>query len=696
MFENYSLADLLANTYKNFKKNIIVALAAFLVVLAPFVLKAVQHKDADTSHGTNYSTYIVYNVESDRVSVGENGEKLEPFSEFFANLIYANMNGAYIFEDVDEKVLDKISDDLSIDKVQLRNTDSNYWYGKIEVKSTAENGSVTVRLLTASEEFNELVEEKVDALVKEAETHLENVTINKVNSFTTSSPTDTENEDEIAVKGVAINKGTIIKGAVIAFIFAVTITNTINKEATIIGTLRASGYSKREITAHYMEIPLIVTIISAIIGNILGYTVFKYVCVGMYYGSYSLPTYTTVWSAEAFVLTTLVPFIIMLVVNYVFIRKKLRLSPMKFIRNDLSTSKKKKAIRLPHFKFFNRFRIRVIIQNRYNYLTLFVGIIFANLLLLFGLMLPALLDSYNDSIIEHMAAKYQYVLKTPLETETKDVEKYFMSTVEKTGDNGEKDDISVYGISDDSKYLSMDFESGKVYVSDVFADKYRLKKGDKFTLKESYGTKKHTFEIGGVYEYPIGLTIFMNKKDFCKEFNVKDNEFTGYFSNKKIKDIEQEYIYSVITQDDLTKMARQMDVSMGSMMNMVNIVSVLLSMLVMYLLIKLVIEKNSLSISMVKILGYDNNEIRKLYLTATTWVVIACVALSIPVVVWIIKDLIYRPMMMEMKGWIILKMDPIVYGEMFILGMLAYAVVSFLEFRKIKKIPMTDALKNVE
>lgn len=38
-------------------------------------------------------------------------------------------------------------------------------------------------------------------------------------------------------------------------------------------------------------------------------------------------------------------------------------------------------------------------------------------------------------------------------------------------------------------------------------------------------------------------------------------------------------------------------------------------------------------------------------------------------------------------------MDPIVYGEMFILGMLAYAVVSFLEFRKIKKIPMTDCIE---
>ena len=53
-------------------------------------------------------------------------------------------------------------------------------------------------------------------------------------------------------------------------------------------------------------------------------------------------------------------------------------------------------------------------------------------------------------------------------------------------------------------------------------------------------------------------------------------------------------------------------------------------------------------------------------------------------------------MMMDMKGWVILKMDPVVYVDMFILGMMAYILVSFLEFRKIKKIPMTDALKNVE
>lgn len=124
--------------------------------------------------------------------------------------------------------------------------------------------------------------------------------------------------------------------AILAFVFGITISNTISKEASVIGTLRASGYTKNELIRHYMAMPIIVTAISAVIGNILGYTVVKKVCAGMYYGSYSLPTYETIWSADAFVLTTIVPIIIMLVVNYVVLWKKLQLGPLKFLRRDLS------------------------------------------------------------------------------------------------------------------------------------------------------------------------------------------------------------------------------------------------------------------------------------------------------------------------------------------------------------------------
>ena len=79
---------------------------------------------------------------------------------------------------------------------------------------------------------------------------------------------------------------------IIAFVFAVTTNNTITKEASVIGTLRASGYTRKELLLHYISMPVIVTVVASVLGNVLGYTSFKDLCAGMYYGSYSLPTAT--------------------------------------------------------------------------------------------------------------------------------------------------------------------------------------------------------------------------------------------------------------------------------------------------------------------------------------------------------------------------------------------------------------------
>ena len=117
---------------------------------------------------------------------------------------------------------------------------------------------------------------------------------------------------------------------IIAFIFAVTISNTIAKESSAIGTLRASGYTKGELVRHYLSMPVIVTLLAAIVGNILGYTVFKNIVVSMYYNSYSLPTYYTIWNPDAFIKTTLVPVILMLVVNLIVIVRMMQHTPLQF------------------------------------------------------------------------------------------------------------------------------------------------------------------------------------------------------------------------------------------------------------------------------------------------------------------------------------------------------------------------------
>ena len=507
---------------------------------------------------------------------------------------------------------------------------------------------------------------------------------------------------------------------IIAFVFGITISNTIRKEAGVIGTLRASGYTRKELIGHYMALPVIVTLIGAVVGNILGYTALKNVCAGMYYGSYSLPTYVTVWNAEAFWMTTVVPVLIMLVVNYGILRYKLRLSPLKFLRRDLSGSRRKRAVRLsPKLGIFHRFRLRVIFQNMSNYIVLFIGIIFANLLLYFGLLLPSVLSHYQQDIQSNMLAKYQYMLEVPVsamsgnkldsmlellqfsygtkKTENEDAEAFSAYSLETLPSKYKTDEVILYGIKPDSKYIDADLEDGDgVYISSAYAEKFLLKPGDSITLKEKYEKTKYTFKVKGIYKYSGGICVFMPQEKLNDTFDLGNDYFSGYFSNSKIKDIDGKYIGSVLDLEALTKISRQLDVSMGNMMGMVNAFAIGIYMVVIYLLSKIIIEKNAQAISMTKILGYTNGEISRLYIWSTTIVVIICLLLSLPIEKAVMNVLFREMMLTSISGWIALWIDPKIYVEMFLIGIGTYAVVAMIEYRRIKHVPMDEALKNVE
>ena len=539
---------------------------------------------------------------------------------------------------------------------------------------------------------------------------------------------------------------------IMAFVFGITISNTIRKEAGVIGTLRASGYTRQELVLHYMTLPVLVTLVGALIGNILGYTVFKDVCAAMYYGSYSLPTYVTVWTAEAFLLTTVVPVIIMLVVNYVVLRHKLKLSPLKFLRRDLSSGRRqKRAVHLSsRIKIFSRFRLRVIFQNMSNYIVLFIGIIFANLLLMFGLLLPSALSHYQGEIQGNMLAKYQYMLQVPVsavsgnkldslisllefymdsETDNEDAEKFSAYSLNTLPGKYKSEEVLFYGIEPNSKYVKIDFDNeessdedgsavsadteeinektdnnsintGKnttgVYISSAYADKFLIKTGDTITLKEKYEKDEYSFRVAGIYDYTAALCVFMPRSELNDIFDLGDDYYSGYFSDTELTDIKNQYIGSVVDLDALTKISRQLDVSMGSMMGLINGFAIMIYMVLIYLLSKIIIEKNAQSISMVKILGYTNGEISRLYIMSTSAVVIICLLLSLPIETAVMNILFREMMLSSISGWITLWIDPMIYVQMFVAGIITYGIVALLEFRKIKKVPMDEALKNVE
>ncbi len=481
---------------------------------------------------------------------------------------------------------------------------------------------------------------------------------------------------------------------IVAFLFAVTTNNTIAKEAPVIGTLRAMGYTKGEIVRHYMAMPLLVTLLAAVVGNVLGYTYFEDFFQQIVAGSYSLMPYVSYANRGAFLNTTVIPVVLVTVVVFIAVRRKLNLSPLRFLRRDLAKRQRKKAMRLPRWGFFHRFRLRILLQNLPGYVTLFIGLAFADLLLLFGLAFSPLLEHYEQNILDHPICAYQYVLKAPVEIEA-DAEKFAMKSLKTTFEGSKEEDISVYGI-EDSQYVPVDFSDGKVYVSDGICDKYGLSVGDRLTLKDGYASDTYTFTIAGVYDYPASLAVFMNLSDWNELFDQKADYFSGYFSDEKLDELTDEEIYTTITQDDLTKITRQLTNSMGNIFYAWDVVSVALYLVIIYVLTKVVVEKNVTSISMVKILGYENREIKRLYLTATTIAVVVLQLIAIPLSN-VVLELIYRPMVREsMSGWLPYYVEKATFLKMFAICMVAYLLLEQLIYRKIRAIPMDEALKNVE
>lgn len=483
--------------------------------------------------------------------------------------------------------------------------------------------------------------------------------------------------------------------AVLAFIFGVTISHTITKEATVIGTLRASGYTRGELFRHYIFMPIIVTLVAALVGNVLGYTYMKGVIADLYYASYSLPRYETLWNQQAFVLTTVLPILLMFLVTGVTLIRKLKLSPLQFIRHDLTKRKRKKAVKLPHFKFFNRFRLRIILQNISSYLTLIFGVFVASTILLFGMMFVPLLDNVSNISREHMVAKYQYMLKGDARTSNKDAEKFAACTMNTYMDGYNQEAATVYGIFDDSRYIKEKLPAKGAVISSGMAEKYKLKDGDDFLLKEQYEDKLIKLQVRGILDSPTTIGVYLSHSYYEDVFDVDKDYYCAYFSDSKIADISDNKIFHCITEKDMTKMADQLKVSMGDMFTIVEAFAVVMFILVVYLLTKIILERNSTSISMVKILGYEDREIGQLYLVATSWVVILAVIISFALVTELIR-LIFVAFMKGYSGWIPFGISTETYVQCFILAIVSYLVVAAMQMRRIKKVPMDEALKNVE
>ena len=485
--------------------------------------------------------------------------------------------------------------------------------------------------------------------------------------------------------------------AIMAFVFVVLTSGTIEEESAIIGTLLASGYRRRELVAHYLALPAAVGIAAAVVGNVAGYTLMSEPMRNLYYGSYSLPPYYATWSWSVFAQTTALPVATLVGITLLGLLRKMGHTPLEFLRHETSKGGVKRGFALPErLSFITRFRMRVFLRNLGNFATLFVGIGFASMLLLFSLAILPTMTHYAENLHNNVVAEHMYTLKAPLEVDNAQAEKYAVYSLEyDRGKGSGTETITVYGVPEDSRYWDdLAVGDGHAVFGNGLIDKFRFADGQTVSLYDKYEdeTREVTYEGDGcTWGTKSDMAVYMSLDDFNRFFGNDAGYFNGYASDQAL-DLDARYLTSDLTPESMDAIGEQFVGMMDDMIGMLVGLSVFIFLVFMYLLTKSVIDRSARAISYMKVFGYRDSEISRLYVRSITLTVAVSLVVCQPLIIGGLT-LLFRAMLLAYNGNIEIYVPMAAIAEVIAIGFATYLAVALLHIRRIKRVPLALALK---
>ncbi|WP_077598310.1 ABC transporter permease [Olsenella urininfantis] len=539
-----------------------------------------------------------------------------------------------------------------------------------------------------------------------------------------------------------------------AFVFVVLTNASIEQESAVIGTLLASGYRKGELVAHYMVLPTLVGLAAGAVGNALGYGFLVEYMSGLYYHSYDLPTYVTYFSMDVFLMTTVAPVGMLILVTLLGLLRKLGHTPLAFLRHELQARTRRANLALPErWGFTSRFRLRVFLRNFSHFALLFMGIALSVLLLLFGLCMLPIVRNFSGKMAANVPAQHLYLLKAPLEIdvssedaqaaraldELQDYERpeddlpedRYLSLLMRasalsgdariaaghpvnTSSNSENalehaekfsvrslelprlhsdsnEEVSLYGIDVGSEYWKMDVSGGKIVVGAGLAEKCGLHVGRQFTFTNPRTGDSYVLAPDVIAGNDTDMNVYMSRENWCQIFGKDASYFNGYASDVPLA-LNERYLASEMTPQQMDMIAVQLESSMSDVMGMLLWLAIPISIILIYLLTKTVIDRSARYISYMKVFGYRDGEIQALYLRSITVTVLVSLIASVPLVIAAVGQLMVY-VMSDYAGNM-----PFVYPSetlLEVMGIVAatYFLVACVHVWRIRRVSLAEALK---
>ena len=482
----------------------------------------------------------------------------------------------------------------------------------------------------------------------------------------------------------------------ISYVLSVFVVHSIDQESAVIGALYALGVKRKNLMAHYVTLPTVITFVSGLIGTLLGYSSLG-VPIQMQdcYNYYSLPDLDVIYMPYLFIYGIVVPPVISIIVNSLVIRKRLSKPVLRMIRNEQKVGNGK-DIKLGNMSFMNLFKIRQMLRESRTGFTVVFGMFVSLLLAMMSLEIYTYCANVNRDYVNDTKYEYMYTYKYPTEEVPEGGYEAYAKTLKKKI-YGYNFDITVMGLTENNPFFDVNLSdsSSKVAISSSIAYKYGLDVGDTLTLKDDEADKIYAFEIASVAQYAPSFMVFMPYDKALELFDEPEDYFNVVFSDHAL-DVETGRLYATTTKTDVKKAAGIFSDIMQGMILTIGGVSVLIFIVVMYLMMKVMIDRSSFNIALIKIFGYRNKEVKKMYLDGNFYIITIGALISIPLTKWIM-DMAYEPAFVPNIACGIDKSFPFwMYLAIFAGILILYFIINHLLIRRIRKMVPAEVLKNRE
>ncbi len=426
----------------------------------------------------------------------------------------------------------------------------------------------------------------------------------------------------------------------LAFLIAVISANEIKKQSKTIGTLYAMGYKSGELTATFIVPPVLVVFLSSLSGTIAGFKL-TFLFTKDYVANGCIVDLPIAYPIYLLLYGIVLPTVVAVLVNWIVIKYTLSKPVLSMLRNT-NIEVKNIEIGLVNMKFKKKFQFRLFFREISSFILLFISLIMTIFMMVFSVTLYGTLDTWVKGCEEDIQYKYKYYYRFPSDEIPNGGEALFYKGMQATLElTGSQLDVEVWGLPKNSKYFDYDLSGSKkeIYITDSTKDKFGWDKGDKIYLSSRMGNDAYCFTIAGIVDYSTGLYLFMDIDNMRDVFGEESDYWNLVLSNKKL-DIDNNRLAATITKEDTVVGAKRRTDSLMGIVYMLMGMGIFIFVGIFYMMMKLITEKSMNSISVLKIMGYRQSEIQRLYLTNPIYVIILSTIISVPLSKWIVS-LIY-------------------------------------------------------